>query len=181
MRRGQLSYRRDFAIVYRRSRLAGLEISHINETEGARPPSRVSAQIIKKLPYRRQTRLFEVFVISDTFLQDNIQLSAAYSKICLAEYDFGLRNKMDELMDHSPIRQTSELGKFISTAGKSIINLVKLGSLFEKYRKMWKIQSCEVCEFCILLYYARKTVTTFSKLRVSSLSQMFETGQLKIV
>ena len=26
---------------------------------------------------------------------------------------------------------------------------------------MWKIQSCEVCEFCILLYYARKSVTTF--------------------
>ena len=50
-------------------------------------------------------------------------------------------------MDRSPIRQTFELGKFISTAGKSIINLVK-------YRKMWKIQSCEVC---ILLYYARKT------------------------
>ncbi len=29
-------------------------------------------------------------------------------------------------MDHSPIRQTSELGKFISTAGKSIVNLVEL-------------------------------------------------------
>ncbi len=29
-------------------------------------------------------------------------------------------------MNHSPIRQTFELGKFISTAGKSIINLVKL-------------------------------------------------------
>ena len=29
-------------------------------------------------------------------------------------------------MEHSPIRQTFELGKFISTAGKSIINLVKL-------------------------------------------------------
>ena len=39
-------------------------------------------------------------------------------------------------MDHSPIRQTSELEKFISTAGKSMINLVKLGSLVEKYRKM---------------------------------------------
>ena len=37
-------------------------------------------------------------------------------------------------MDHSPIRQTFELGKFISTAGKSIINLVKLLSLVEKYR-----------------------------------------------
>ncbi len=47
-------------------------------------------------------------------------------------------------MDHSPIRQTFELGKFISTAGKSIINLVKLRRLGEEYRKMWKIQSCEV-------------------------------------
>ncbi len=66
-------------------------------------------------------------------------------------------------MDHSPIRQTFELGKFVGTAGKSIINLVKLGSLVAKYRKMWKIQSCEVCEFCILLYYARKNLTTFTK------------------
>ena len=32
-------------------------------------------------------------------------------------------------MDHSPIRQTFELGKFISTAGKSIVNLVKLRSI----------------------------------------------------
>ena len=44
-------------------------------------------------------------------------------------------------MDHSPIRQTFELGKFISTARKSIIDLVQLRSLVEKYRKMWKIQS----------------------------------------
>ena len=61
-------------------------------------------------------------------------------------------------MDHSPIRQTFELGKFISTAGKSIISLVKWCILVEKYRKMWKIQSCEVCEFCIPLYYARKSI-----------------------
>ncbi len=32
--------RRDLAIVYPRSRLVGLEISHINATEGASPPSR---------------------------------------------------------------------------------------------------------------------------------------------
>ncbi len=65
-------------------------------------------------------------------------------------------------MDHSPIKQTFELGKFISTAGKSILNLIKLRSLVAKYRKMWKIRkSCEVCEFCILLNYARKSVTTF--------------------
>ena len=31
---------------------------------------------------------------------------------------------MTDGMDHSPIRQTFELGKFISTATKSIINLV---------------------------------------------------------
>ena len=34
--------------------------------------------------------------------------------------------KFTVLMDHSPIRKTFELGKFISTAGKSIQNLVKL-------------------------------------------------------
>ena len=28
---------------------------------------------------------------------------------------------------------------------------------------MWKIQSYEVCDFCILLYHARKSATTFSK------------------
>ncbi len=54
------------------------------------------------------------------------------------------------LMDHSPIRQTFELRKFISTARKSVLNLVKLGSLVAKYRKVWKIQSCEICEFCML-------------------------------
>ena len=32
--------RRDLAIAYPRSRLVGLEISHINATEGASPPSR---------------------------------------------------------------------------------------------------------------------------------------------
>ncbi len=32
--------RRDLAIAYPRSRLVGLEISHINTTEGASPPSR---------------------------------------------------------------------------------------------------------------------------------------------
>ena len=32
--------RRDLAIAYPRSRLVGLEISHINATEGAGPPSR---------------------------------------------------------------------------------------------------------------------------------------------
>ena len=63
-------------------------------------------------------------------------------------------------IDHSPIRQTFELGKFISTADKSILNLVRLRSLVTKYCKMWKIQSCEVCKFRILLY-AQKSVTTF--------------------
>ncbi len=32
--------RQDLAIVYPRSRLVGLEISHINATDGAGPPSR---------------------------------------------------------------------------------------------------------------------------------------------
>ncbi len=47
-------------------------------------------------------------------------------------------------MDHSPTRQTFELGKLLTNC---VLNLVKLLSLVGKYRKMWKIQSCEVCEF----------------------------------
>ena len=39
-------------------------------------------------------------------------------------------------MDLSPVTQTVQLGKFISTAGKSIITLVKLSSLATKYRKL---------------------------------------------
>ncbi len=42
------------------------------------------------------------------------QMKASLGSLCLA------------LTDYSPIRQTSELGKIISTAGKSIMNLVKL-------------------------------------------------------
>ena len=66
-------------------------------------------------------------------------------------------------MDHSPIRQTFELGKFIITAGNGITNLVKMLSLVTKYRKLCNIQSCEVRQCCILLYYARESVTTFPK------------------
>ena len=68
-----------------------------------------------------------------------------------------------KLMDHSPIRQTFELGKSISTAGKSILNFIQFLCLVAKYCKMWKIYSCKVCEFCILLYYERKGVTTMWK------------------
>ena len=67
-------------------------------------------------------------------------------------------------MDHSPIRQTFEFGKSISTAGKSILNFIQLSSLVAKYCKMWKIWPRKVCEFCIILmYYARKSVTTMWK------------------
>ena len=66
-------------------------------------------------------------------------------------------------MDHSPIRQSFEFGKSISTAGKSILNFIQLSSLVAKYCKMWKIWPRKVCEFCILLYYARKSVITVWK------------------
>ena len=42
-------------------------------------------------------------------------------------------------VDHSPFRQTFELGIFTSTAVKSILNLVKWRSLVAKHCKMWKI------------------------------------------
>ncbi len=40
---------------------------------------------------------------------------------------------------------------------------------------MWKIQSYEVCEFCVLLHYARKSVTTFRK--VANNSQRTKVGK----
>jgi hypothetical protein len=52
-----------------------------------------------------------------------------------------------EIMGLPPFRRTFELGKFISPARKSIINLVKLWSLVKKERKMWQMQSFKVCEF----------------------------------
>ena len=42
-------------------------------------------------------------------------------------------------MNHSPIRQTFEFGKLISTTGKGILNFIQLSSLDAKYCKMWKI------------------------------------------
>ena len=39
-------------------------------------------------------------------------------------------------MDYSPIRQSFEFGKSISTTGKSILNFIELSSLVAKYRKM---------------------------------------------
>ena len=51
--------------------------------------------------------------------------------------------KLIKLMDHYPFRQTFELGIFISTAEKSILNLVKLRSLVAKHCKMGKISKCD--------------------------------------
>ena len=66
-------------------------------------------------------------------------------------------------MDHSLIQQTFEFGKSISTAEKSILNFIQLPRLVAKYCKMWEIQSCKFGEFCIRLYYERKSVTTMWK------------------
>jgi hypothetical protein len=43
------------------------------------------------------------------------------------------------VMDHAPLTRTFELGKFISTAGKSLINWAKLWSLTTNYHKHFKI------------------------------------------
>ena len=56
-----------------------------------------------------------------------------------------------------------EIGKFITTALKSILKLVKLKSLVAKRCKMWKMQAFEDCKFCIFLYYARKIDTNIEK------------------
>ena len=56
-----------------------------------------------------------------------------------------------------------EIEKFITTALKSILKLVKLQSLVAKRCKMWKMYTCEDCKFCIFLYYARKIDTNIEK------------------
>ena len=42
--------------------------------------------------------------------------------------------------------------KFITTALKGVLNLVKLQSLVAKYCKMQKLHACKIRQFCILLY-----------------------------
>ena len=59
---------------------------------------------------------------------------------------------------HSPFRQTFELGIFTST-GKSNPKFSKTAKFGCK-----TLQPCEVCKFCILLYYAWKSVITFRNL-----------------
>ena len=57
-----------------------------------------------------------------------------------------------------------EIVKFVITAWKTILKLVKLQSFVAKCCKMWKIQACEIYEFCILLYYKTELIDTiFSK------------------
>ena len=56
-----------------------------------------------------------------------------------------------------------EIVKFITTALKSVLKLVKLQSLVAKCCKMQKIQTYKICKFCVLLHYARKTDTTIEK------------------
>ena len=57
------------------------------------------------------------------------------------------------------ILKNFKLDKYFITAGKSILYLVNLQNLVAKYCTIRKIWSCEVGEFCILLYYAWKTNT----------------------
>ncbi len=60
--------------------------------------------------------------------KDNDNLVTGISSYAnLVKYDrsYNISNN-NKLMDHSPIRQTFQLGKFISASGKSIINVVEL-------------------------------------------------------
>ena len=72
-------------------------------------------------------------------------------------------------LDLSPFRQTFELGKCISAAGKSIVNLVKLWSLVRKYGKMWKIQSFKVLYSFVLRAendnHIRNLIKKYTKIR----------------
>ena len=66
-------------------------------------------------------------------------------------------------MDHSPFKLNLHLGKkneIFHIARKSMSKLVKLPSLVTKCCKIRNIYACEVCKFCISLYYARQSITT---------------------
>ena len=68
---------------------------------------------------------------------------------------------LNESIDYSPFKLNPHLGKkneVFHTARKSMLKLVKLPSLGEKYCKIRKIYACEVCKFCIFLYCARKAL-----------------------
>ena len=74
-----------------------------------------------------------------------------------------------KIMDHSPITQTFEFGKSVSTAGKSILNLIHLSSLAAKYCKTGKyspVKFANFLYFCIthgkLLPLCGNVVTPFS-------------------
>ena len=71
-------------------------------------------------------------------------------------------NAMDRLHCGQNLKKV-EIGKFIITALKSILKLVKLQCLVAKRCKMWKMYACEDCKFCIFLYYARKIDTNIEK------------------
>ena len=85
-----------------------------------------------------------------------------YSYFCV-QIEFGIMESQWTNCNIDKILKNIELVKFITTALKSVLNLVKLQSLVAKYCKMQKIQAYKVCKFCILLYYARKTDTTIEK------------------
>ena len=54
------------------------------------------------------------------------------------------------VMDHSPIRQTFEFGKSISTAGKSILNFIQLSSLVAN---IVKCGECSPVNFANFVYF----------------------------
>ena len=70
---------------------------------------------------------------------------------------------MSSQINHYPFKLNLHLckkAKSFTTARKSIFKLVKLPSLVTKCCKIRKIYAGEVCKFCLLLYYARKSLTT---------------------
>ena len=78
-----------------------------------------------------------------------------------SRYNTGVSKWTDCIMDK--IFENIRIVKFITTALKSVLNLVKLQCLVAKYCKMQKLQACKIREFCILLYHVGKTDTTIEK------------------
>ena len=72
-------------------------------------------------------------------------------------------------IDHSPFKLNLHLcnrdkNYSFTTARKSLLKLIKLPSFVANYCKVRKIYACEVCTFCIFLYYATKALPQMAEI-----------------
>ena len=74
------------------------------------------------------------------------------------------------IMDNVHVREIYDLGDEKKVRLKNLVKFDKIQNLVAKCCNVWKIQSREVCEFCIFLYYVRKLYVTTGVLTISARS-----------